>query len=188
MIEATLTTTISAPGNINGVAFSPDGHWLTIAADGKASPVVEVATGRERFALRHGRRLVRGAWGTAFSPDGRWLATSGYRDARIWDAATGQELLRIPHKFTDNPGSGHPRVQAVAFSPDSRWLATGSADCTGRIFDAPRGRRSGRTRPFLFPGNLLPRSQPARPSSLESGAATPFRRPSLRLVVPDLSV
>lgn len=139
MIEATLTTTISAPGNINGVAFSPDGHWLTIAADGKASPVVEVATGRERFALRHGRRLVRGAWG-------------------------------------------------AAFSPYSRWLATGSADCTGRIFDAPRGRRSGRTRPFLFPGNLLPRSQPARPSSLESGAATPFRRPSLRLVVPDLSV
>ena len=154
MIEATLTTTISAPGNINGVAFSPDGRWLAIAADGKASPVVEVATGRERFALRHGRRLVRGAWEAAFSPDGRWLATSGNRDARIWDAATGQELLRIPHKFTDNPGSGHPRVQAVAFSPDSRWPATGSADCTGRIFDAPRGRRSGRTRPFLFPGNL----------------------------------
>ena len=63
MIEATLTTTISAPGNINGVAFSPDGQWLAIPAAGKASPVVEVATGRERFALRHGRRLVRGAPG-----------------------------------------------------------------------------------------------------------------------------
>lgn len=118
-IQATLTTTIRVDKNVNGIAFSPDGRLLALATDGERVPVVEVATGRERLAVRHGGFLSWGAWGVVFSPDGRWLATCGAREARIWDADTGKQLLELRHKFTsDNPGAGHPRVQAVAFSPD----------------------------------------------------------------------
>jgi WD40 repeat protein len=140
-IEATLTTTIPAPGFLFGFAFSPDGRWLALAT-AKRVPVVEVATGRTRFAVRHGSWRGRGVLGVAFSPDGRWLATCGQWDraARIWDAATGKALHGIPHEFVDNPGAGRPKVQAVAFNPDSRWLATGSADCTARIFEVASGQ------------------------------------------------
>jgi WD40 repeat protein len=141
VMQATLTTTIPAPGFLFDVAFSPDGRWLALAT-AKRTPVVEVASGRERLAVRHGSWRGRGEMGVAFSPDGRWLATAGVWDhaARIWDAATGKQLRTIPHEFVDNPGAGHPKVQAVAFSPDSRWLATGSADCTARIFEVASGQ------------------------------------------------
>ncbi|BBC29428.1 hypothetical protein SGFS_007220 [Streptomyces graminofaciens] len=67
------------------------------------------------------------------SPDGSWLATAS-RDgtARIWDAATGQEL----HILTVHTAS----VFAVVVSPDGSWLATASRDGTARIWDAATGQ------------------------------------------------
>jgi WD40 repeat protein len=50
----------------------------------------------------------------SFSPDGKWLATKSSDTARVWEAATGQELVRMEH------------VDAVAFSSAGKWLATRS--------------------------------------------------------------
>jgi dipeptidyl aminopeptidase/acylaminoacyl peptidase len=62
-----------------------------------------------------------------FSPDGKkQLATASYDNtARLWDAATGQEVQRLHH---DGP------VNAVTFSPDGKQLATASDDKTARIW------------------------------------------------------
>jgi len=56
--------------------------------------------------------------GVAFSPDGTRLASMGVDGtAKVWDAATGQELLTLPGE----PGDyGY----VVAFSPDGKLLAT----------------------------------------------------------------
>ncbi len=65
----------------------------------------------------------------AFSPDGAWLATAARDGVRVWDVATGAEVLRL---------AGHTgRVDAVCFSRDGRRLATGSNDV--RVWDAVSG-------------------------------------------------
>src|SRR5262249_24497131 len=67
----------------------------------------------------------------AVSPDGRRLAAGGWgRAVKVWDAATGAELLSLPLTVT---------VQCVAFSPDGRRLAAGSGDYTNPGETAPPG-------------------------------------------------
>jgi WD40 repeat protein len=71
----------------------------------------------------------------AFTPDGARLAT-GSKDgtARIWDAASGQELRKLNH-------GGVSFVLGVAFSPDGRWLATACDKWAVRIWDIASGQR-----------------------------------------------
>ncbi|HUL47999.1 MAG TPA: protein kinase [Steroidobacteraceae bacterium] len=72
-------------------------------------------------------------WKVAFSPDGRRVVTaSADATARIWDAVTGRELVRL---------IGHTdRVSYAEFSPDGRQVVTGSYDNSARVWDAASGR------------------------------------------------
>ena len=55
-----------------------------------------------------------------FSPDGKRIASAqGDNTAKIWDAATGMELMTLR-------GHGNA-VCSVAFSPDGKRLVTGGA-------------------------------------------------------------
>jgi WD40 repeat protein len=69
----------------------------------------------------------------AFSPDGRFLLTGSWDStARLWDAATGQQLrsFKVPPAW----------VTSAAFSPDGHFVVTGSNDGIARLWDAATGK------------------------------------------------
>jgi WD40 repeat protein len=75
----------------------------------------------------------------SFSPDGRRLAAhDGYQNLRVWEVASGKEVVRIT-----TPRPHGPRTP-MAFSPDGKTIALGCAE----DMDDPRQRgpaKQGRT-------------------------------------------
>jgi WD40 repeat protein len=105
------------------LAFSSDGRYVAAAVDGRGLPL--------RDRLRHGkvhiydadtaelvRSLDKACDVVVFSPDGRRIATGTPESGtvKIWDAATGQNLLSL--RCPD--AQAFKRLQ---FSPDGHYLS-----------------------------------------------------------------
>ena len=84
------------------------------------------------------RSLLRPATPLALAVDpcgARFVTGSQDRTARIWDTATGKELLQLV---------GHTRaVWDARFLPDGQRVITAGADRTIRVWDANTGRQLG---------------------------------------------
>ena len=99
----------------------------------------DTATWQEILTLKGHSAIVTSV---AFSPDSARLASTsedpqriGRGDAgelKLWDAATGQEILALEgHKF---------RVTSAVFNPDGTRLASASNDQTVRLWDVATGQ------------------------------------------------
>jgi WD40 repeat protein len=125
---------------VRNIVWSPDGTKLATASADQTAKVWDVYTGREWLTLRgiqgpvptlgvFRKSLVSIAW----SPDGTKLATTSLdKPARVWDSATGRQLLTLRGR--------QENVSSVAWSPDGTKLATAGLDQTTRVWDASTGR------------------------------------------------
>jgi WD40 repeat protein len=132
--------TLRGPGEVavNG-AFAPDNRALAgVCRRLKGSQVRtlvvwELITGQQLHRFDLGNASATASYGCpiAFSPDGRFLACGGEEanPTRLWDLATGKELLRLP--------GGEQVVTSLAFSPDGAWLAGGLRNGTALVWGVP---------------------------------------------------
>ena len=122
-------------GNINSLAFSPDGKTL-YAASGETGVFGEI----KQWNVHDGKLVntLRGhkdtIYSIALSPDGKTLASGSYDQKIIlWDTATGKELKTL---------SGHNGcIYDLAFRPDGKILASASGDHTVKLWDVASGTR-----------------------------------------------
>jgi WD40 repeat protein/tRNA A-37 threonylcarbamoyl transferase component Bud32 len=106
-------------GEVNSVAFSPDGERLASAGEDGTVTIRNSRTGEVVQTLDAHTDFV---YSVAFHPDGRRLASAGAdRKVKVWDLTTGQESFTAPASSGVPYGVAH----GVAFSPDGRRLATG---------------------------------------------------------------
>jgi WD40 repeat protein len=122
--------------------LSGDGKLLASPSDDKTVKVWDLTTGKQAITLTVPTDRVLCL---ALSPDGKCLASGGAcgpwdrtlrrhqsGEVRLWDLATGQELLAF-QKHDD-------AVFSVAFSSDGRHIASGSADRTVKVWEAATGQ------------------------------------------------
>ena len=103
--------------HVHGVAFSPDGSLVAAGLNSGEAALIEVKSGNE---LRRLERHTLDIHSICFSPDGSRIATGvtlGKEAVKIWDTASGQELMTCPTE------RGYTFRQ-IAFSPNGYNLVT----------------------------------------------------------------
>jgi WD40 repeat protein len=134
------TPLVGHVGVVNSAVFSPDGRRIVTASPDGTARLWDAATDAQTGApLLDGHAGVVSS--VAFSPDGtRIVSGSGELDwfddrvnypgeVKVWDAATGQEMLSL---------KGHTGyVSSVAISRDGTRIVSGSHDGTVKVWDAP---------------------------------------------------
>ena len=128
-------------GEIIRVAFSPDGTRLAFATvDGLHVWQLDFQTVDGGVTVINREDLtIPEAGGVSFSSDGTQLAApslsgTGGNAIKLWDAATGRELLTL---------LGHTGwVMGVAISPDGQRLASASLDGTVKVWSLTPGQET----------------------------------------------
>ena len=79
----------------------------------------------------------------AYSPDGKLLAAGGGRDViRIWDVATGKQVMKIDEYW----------VRTLAFTPDGNHLVSGGGFKRVNVWDVRVGKKVTSLEMYHSPG------------------------------------
>jgi WD40 repeat protein/transcriptional regulator with XRE-family HTH domain len=124
--------TISAPQPIVALALSPDGRIIATGDGVVGKNSIRLWDAQTGTAIRTMAGHSDSIRHLDFSPDGvRLLSASTDTTARIWDVATGLEILSIAEP---------DGVQGAAFAPDGRTFITAGNDKIIRLRDSATGR------------------------------------------------
>ena len=129
---AVLSTLKGQAGEVESVAFSPDGARI-VSGGQDGVKIWDVTRGVEEDLLIGDRSTV-GVEAVASSADGSWIVGAGRSGIAVWDARTGEESAA----FAQNRYAAN----AVAFSPDGRRLASGGADGI-KLWEVATGAEQG---------------------------------------------
>ena len=156
---AWLTRTFSGhTGEVNDLAFSPDGKTFVSASSDKTIKRWELSSGKcvrdfEGFKLR--------ATCVAYSPDGRYILGGGSAQnayLKLWDL-TIEDPHHYYYRLGHSIGMHSNAVTTITFSPDSRLAFSGSEDtriavrnvATGTVLRRFRGHEMGVTSVAVSP-------------------------------------
>src|SRR5262249_1953218 len=120
---------------LEDAVFSPDGASVLARSvfDSKAW-LWDTSTGSLRRSFEAGSAVLNVA---SFSPDGtRLLTASSPPDVRVWDVATGREILKLDLGLKNPFGI----LSVALFSPDGTRILTGVGGATAQLWDATTGK------------------------------------------------
>ncbi|MFO0912074.1 MAG: FG-GAP-like repeat-containing protein [Pirellulales bacterium] len=119
---------VPAQGKIR-FAFSPNGEWLATKNGTLGCTLTGLRSGKVSLSFGTGRYFED----LLFTPDGkRLVAAEDENLLTVWDAATGEELHRLP--------CGRTTCHRIAISPDSRTLVALTSDQSILLWDLASGR------------------------------------------------
>ena len=120
---------IGHTGELNSVAFSPDGKTIATSSDDKTARLWSATTGEHIATLTGHTNDVKGV---AFSPDGNTIATASHdKTVRLWDTKTATHKQTLP-RYTAG-------VRAVSFSRDGNTIVGVYHHERARLSDATTG-------------------------------------------------
>jgi RNA polymerase sigma factor (sigma-70 family) len=126
-------------------ALSPGGKVLAVTGstpvqegprpriEDPAIRLIDTTTGKDLLTLNNGQ-WVRSL---CFAPDSKLIAADGKEGIRVWEAATGKEVLRLPDQRAHR--------STLVFSPDAKLLAwAGDADRALHVCEIATGKEPQR--------------------------------------------